>query len=1173
MGFFNMHSSYKQITQQYSRLKELVLDVNHILQEPENYAQFDPRIKDVILDSPNSNQAPSYIKQLPQVQLIKSLRESINLIANDFQADDYTKFFKILYHLQNFWAVAKSYMLAEDTLCLSPEFNSKMLSLINIIIQSNQIFRDELSNISTKPQFLFDTQKKDTHDDTRKWHYYHKKIIALLKLLPDENKLKPYIKNLERLVMFIINLKEQGILKSNIIVSVFDSIESFNNASRTSIKEILQEYAIFSEQEIHELLDRINHFWASFLPICDETEINMGLTMGYLTHRLKPVFNFCNLLEDEFNQGQREGSYPFTEIRLTRIRHGIKQTELLLSEQNQHKQKLNSFNNLIEEVLNNQDVDVNKIVSLHQFIELLNCDLSLKKDFHELVDKEVESRSNQLTPKQMDSLQFNQLLNKYKTHEASLEEAQLLFSKLQETDVEIPAQNYYLEMSNEYAEYSKNFTETLEKIEKGQLSNKDTKHLLVMINIFEILNTDAVEKSELVKTAVNKQIKNTEKLQEFLNLFEAGHLPEQDFYQLLCYVDLLDCDTSIKEKYKKQITDLDYKRKNSGYLRLAADFALGLFTEVTVPFSEISSFIQNKITSLNTVIEESTNPSLNSNSANKPNVLNSLANHILKPIASINKKIEWIKLKKRVKFELNENERQVESLQSIYAYQTERYKQLENSLNSYKPPEKKVDVIEPPTHIAPFSLKNYLSNLIKSVIANVISYISSFYSTAKSTWAYFKSLFSHKTSKTNIDEFEIIRKETNTHIKEQPIKRIETYPYKQLNFVEENISWFFEKLVNPIYYTSLKKALKNHQSIQLTEDMPYFYRQGAEIINIYILLRKVLLSYTHWDMLQLTLAVSNLNAENKVILKTILEDSTLTQSSHFYDKVIKPTLSDSYQIIANLKSEDNIETSLPQVIHTVHNAIASISKNQPLNLKPLLEFLKRVGDNLRKQEKPLNEDLSKLYCSINKLTQFVEKVLNHQQNLIVEVLFSLADLSHQFRQLSSSITGLLIKDQFPYVKELSVAMKNLQDILLLLQDNIKQFKDAGLNPTITNSLTNCVEGTNKLISQLTPIKFQQERILLEIGQIKSQMSKLSPNIILKNELDNIHQLLTTESDQKFINEKILDSIETRLNEIKMKINESHRHTWFGLFSKHIPFTNSKNINQNSYTHKQSNRIA
>lgn len=1161
-----MRSAYQQIPQQYAKLKELVLDINDFLKEEENYAQFDPNIRAAILDTQNTTDIPFYIKKLPQVELIKNVRQSIQIIASDFQNEDYTKFVQMIFHLQNFWTVIESYLLAENTMCLSPEFNSKMLSLINFLVQCNQVFRDELNNISIKPQkILKSPQTQHANIDTRKWHDYQEKVNVLLQILPNENKLKPYIKNLERLIAFIIKLKEKGVLKSNLITTVLDFIESFNNVTQASIKEILQEYAILSENEINEILNHVNHFWESFLPICDEIEIDLGLTMGYFTQRLNPIFNFCNLLHVEFNQDYTDSCYPFTQKRLTRIRHAIEQTNSLLTEQNQRKQKLNEFNNLIKDFIHGKNFNLEKIVELHQFIELLNCESSLKNDFHHLIDAEIESFSKQFSPDQMESLQLDQLLNKYKLHEASLEDAQLLLSKLEHPKFAEKGQNLYLEMSNEYDELIKVFPTTLEKIEKGQLKNNDIKHLFVMINIFSVLKADLVEKSELVKSAVKNQIKNIEKLQELLDQFETSKLSEQNFYQLLSYIDFLDCDLELKKKYKKQITDLDHKRKNSSFLRLVSDFGLGLFAEVTVPFSEIRILVQNKITALQAITPENINSSLSK--SNNKTVTNDLSIDFLEVI-NFGNKIQWINLQERVEFELNENEKRVETLQSIESYQEQRYQELKKSLVSYKEPIKRFDAIGERRQEESSSRKKYLTDFVKGSISKSTFFMSSIYSTAKNIFSKFKSFFFHKDPIENLDNLEIVRKETTPNTSLDSHKKIEVSPYKELNLIEENILWFFEKMVDPVYHPKLKEALTKHQTLELTGNMPYFYMQSAEIINIFILFRKVLLSYSHWDMLQLSLAVSNLNAETKVVFRSILQDSTLVKSSLYFQQIIKPTLSNSYQLIANLKSEDNFDASLPQVFHTIHHTLELIAQNKKLDLKPFIEFLKRLGDNLNKTNKSLNEDLQKIYCSINRLTQFVEKVLNNQKNFLVEVLFNLVDLSHQLRQLSTSITGLLIKDDFPYLKELGDIMKNLQDILVLFHNNISQFESAGLHPDIIKSLKDCVEGAEKVVRQLSPIRFQQERILLEIGEIKSTLYKCGSDRILQNELTNIFLLLTNESDQKFIDQKTLDSIETRLHEIKLQNKESYSYGCFGFFSRYNPFVKSQDRYQNSCTNKQ-----
>lgn len=1144
-----MRTTYQQITSSYAILSELVLDIHNFLQDSKNYDQFDPNIKACILGTQVMSPDIAYIEQLPQVKLLKNIRESFRVVANDFQSNN---ILKILLDTRKFKSIVELYLHAEETISLSPEFNSKMLSLFNFLIQNNQDIYEELHSILQKPPLIFkDNHNHDDNIDTKKWHYYHDRITNLLQILPNNHKLKPYINYLEHILAFIIKIKEKGILRPNIITNVLNFFESINNISHTSIKEILREYAIVSEKEINEILTHVNYFWASFLPLCDEIEIDLGLKTGYLTEHLNPALKFCNMTEVEFNHNDTGSAYPFTELRLNRIKQSIEQTNIHLAEELKRKQKLSDFNANLIDWIDNKNASLQKLISFHQYIDLLNLEASRKIAFHQLLDKEIKNLSK-VEKDQLASTELEQLISKYKLRTASLEETQTLLTKLQESDDEQKT-NIYVQMLNEYIELRANLPTFLQKIEKGKLSNNDLKHLLIMCNVFA---DEADEQSTQVKTAINNQINNLEKFQKLLILFEKDQLPKKVSPPLYTYIDFLDCDASIKKKYKKQIVDLDHKSKNSGYLRLAADFVLGLFTEVTVPFSEIQIHIQNKIHSLHKVAAESlTTQASSSNSLNT--TIDSIKNFISEITFSDLR--EWYNLTDQVELDIKENANNVATLQSIKTYQENRVQELKHKLQSHIEPIKIEVILKEPTQ-QPFTWRDYLKDFTQFIITKSTSLVTTIYSKTKSAYNYVKSFFTHEPSNNPVDNLEIVRVEKTPPTSVQEPEKIEVEPDNKLDYVEKNIELFFEKIVDPKYHSKLRDALNSHQILNNLDNEPYFYKQSADIINLYILFRKVLLSYSNWDMLQFSLAAAKLNVERKV-LHSILEQSTLAQSFDYFQQIINPILTRSYQTVTNIKNEENIETSLPRVIHNLHHAIALIANNRKLNLTPLVEFLKRVGDKTNQSQ---SEDLQKVYSSINKLINFVEKVVNNQQNFLVEVLFSLADLSHHIRQLSNSITGLLLKDNFPYIQELSEVMQDFQYILLALQNDTYQIQAAGLHPDLITSLTDCIQSTNKLVSQLTPLKFKQEKLLLEIDQLKFRLLSCGNDRILHHELENMHLLLTTESDQKFIDQEVLNTIETRLNEIKEQRKETYSQGCFSFFGKwNNPFVSHESPQVNS----------
>lgn len=1118
-----MQSSNQQIKPQYAKLKELVSDINRILQEPNHYEQFDPVIKNAILGISHA----SNIDQLPQVKLLKDIREKFKGLNEAFQNDDIINLTSHSFELKS---IVQYYLLAESTISLSPEFNCKLVTLASFLMKYNQEIRKELNSILQTPQAIF----KDNHDehaniDSKTWHYYHDKVINLLQVLPHDHKLKPYITNLENLLAFIIKLKEEGILRSNLITTILDFVESFNTISHTTIKQIIQDYATLSEKEIRELLIHINHFWESFLPICDEIEIDFGLRSGFLTSHLERVFAYCNTMEVEFDHTGIGSVYPFTQARLARIRHNIDETDKLLSTQQKDQLKLKELNDYLTHFELHGQHNLNALISLHPSIELLTCEASDKATLHKVIDQIVEEKSAKipLSTRSSETITLSHLINKYKLHEITDEEAELLLIKLQELYVE-ETDNYFWDMYGEYAQFTNNIPGITEKITKGLLVNKDINHLFIMIHLFSSQEI-SITQIESIKTSIHGLIENLEEFKTLLNLFESSQLPEQDFYQLLSCIDLLDCDAGLKEKYKKQLVDLDYKRKNSGNLRLLVDFALGFFTEITVPFLEIRNQLEEKIATLQELATNGHQSHLSQQPTfGKVNFLSNFSK-------LLDNKTEWNQLRQQTVVDLKKNQDTLQSLQSIKAYKEERYQKLANSLSTYQaPPKEPLNIKEPVAK--PLTWREYLSDFVKGFLAKSTLLISSVYRKAKSAFSYMTNFFTKKSPQVNIQN-DVPMVQKNVASESLPANNKLKSPYKELNVAEENILWLLEKLLDPMYLPSLKDALNKHQLLQVNANMPLFYRQSAEIMNVFILFRKVLLSYSHWDMLQFVLAVSDLHAGNKAIFYSILDNAGLRESYTRFQQTIELTRSTINQMNDDFNTTEVFQTPSSQVIRQVHHSLEIIANNRELNLQPFIKFLKRRVDNTNEGQK---EHLQKIYASINKMTQFLEKALNNQQNFLIEALFSLADLCHQYRTLSSSTTELLLKNNFPYVKELSEVMKNLQATLLLFQQHIHQLRESGLNPDIVTSLTNCLENSEKIISQYTPIKLQQKHILLLIDQI---LSKCGHNLNLQEKMDEIKSRLITEDEER------LHLLEKDLLKIQEQINQPTARRHFGFFPR------------------------
>lgn len=1144
-----MCSIFQTKEQDYLHLKKAVDDFNKLLQDKTNYDQFDSRIRTAIL-SENDDSIPNYIYNLPQVRLIKTLRRNIDSFAKDFAAKDYTKAVKLLMDVWNSIEILEDYRLAKQTICFSPEFNTKVLSFVRLLIDSRHIFQKEITKISYKPlEFFKNVSSTPLNDNNISWYHYLEKIRALLHVMSDSNKLKPYVQNLERLITFIINLKEKGVLKSNFITTFLDFVESFNKLSETTLKEIMKEYAIFTEQEIKKFIQQGREFWSAFLPICDEVEINAGLKGGYLTERLNPLFKFCNILDKEFDNGDSTTVYPFTQARLTRINHSVQQTEELLKKEQEHIDKLCKLEKLVNNILEGNHIDTETLNDLHEFVALLNCDDSYKTSFHQLINNDLAVIAKKVSEQGYFQLQYQALLSKYKSHEASLKEAQALFFMPQMSVFTETPQDDYMTLLNEYTEFKDNTEAYFKKIANGLLPAKDIMHLTIMINIFETFEEDRDKKLASVKEEINKQVTKLHELQTSLTLFTKSELPDCELFVLLSNLDLLDCDESIKEKYKKQIADLDDKRKNGGRLRSVKDFLFGLVSERTVPFDEINCHVRDKIALLNRIIEKSDISEEESQDIyirEIPDLPNETIDMFV-PNAIIDQS-NWLKLKEQVRSDLHKNQCLELVLESAHAYQKERLETLKGALLSYQAPDTP-RVVKPPETLERITYKKTILELIKKAVSSLTNFFTYGYSSAKAIINKVRSVF--KSNEELQNQIPIIRQDDpNPSLLKS--ETIDISPYYELNFIEDNLSLALRRIINPAYHETLEHALHAHKRLPLTDDMPYFYREGAEIVNIYILFRKCILSFSLEDMLRLSVALGNLNAENQFLLKFSLENiTTFNETSSYFKIIVAPFLSKIYKTAANLIPKADIKT---HSIQTIHQALLSMKANTNLDLHPMIIFLNSVGEKYKADGKPLDADLMKIYSSINKLTHFAENMLNNQKNIVIEALFHLSDLIHQFRQISASVTSLLIRDEFPYLKELSTMMQSLLILLDIYKANIIQLQADGLHPSMINALQTCVNLGEHVAKQFTPLKFKQARLLLQTEAIKSSLFKYSPDRIYKKELDNIRLLLTNPSDEKLIDDKQLDSVNKRLNEIEESLKKSSIHNWLSSFSNWQPIS-------------------